>query len=533
MNNSQRNSFNFICCGSVDDGKSSLIGQILLKTHSVKQDVLDDALNVSFDNGSKILEPSLILDGLIDERNQQITIDIAHRYFDYKNTRYHIFDCPGHEQYTRNMVIAAAEANCAILVIDILKGISPQTLKHISICAIFQIKYIIIALSKCDLIDFKKNLIDKRIEEINELFKQYNFTFKIHCIDSIHDVNIDKVLTTIVKYKNLFYKSKKDEIAIHIYNSKFYKKNRYYSGKFLGRTSVEVGEEFKLYPSQKTVTIKNNQNPGTITIEQDIDIKEGDVISNKKLISSNIIKHHTFWFSPPTNNLLFKHGTTIANITKYTDTVINLNKNIYFNNINEFKENGYGIIIDNISKKTIGVSVFLSNDYNNETEEKGRVYWFTGLSGSGKTTLANHLQNYFTIKPILLDADNVRKTINSDLKYTKEDCLTNVDRISQIAKLLSEQGFNVIVTCISKYKDQREKIKNYIGNNYIEILMNRHFEILKQNDVKGLYKSLGSSNMIQNYEYGNSADIIIDVDKRSEEENKDYLIKKLKQKGAI
>lgn len=531
MNN--KNSFNFICCGSVDDGKSSLIGQLLLKTHAVKQDVLDDAITASFDNGNNQFEPSLLLDGLLDERSQQITIDIAHRYFDYKDTRYHIFDCPGHEQYTKNMAIAAAEAECAILVIDVLKGISPQTIKHISICAMFQIKYLIIALSKCDLINFEEERINTQINEINNLLKQYNFTYKIHCVDSIHDKNIDTVLTTIVKFKNSFHKNRNDKIAIHIYNGRFFQNERYYTGKFLGKMNIILNEKLVLYPAKKAVTIKNNPMPGTILINENVDIQEGDVLSNANLIVDNIIKHHTFLFAPPTNDMLFKHGTTIANIKKYTDTVLVLDKKICFSNIIDFKSNGIGIIIDNITKRTIGVSVFLSNESEQENENKGHVYWFTGLSGSGKSTLAKHLQSHFSIKPILLDADEVRKTVNSDLKYTKEDCLINVDRISQMAKLLSEQGFNVIVTCISKYKEQRMKIKQLIGEKYVEILMDRDFEILKQNDVKGLYKSLGSSNMIKDYEYGDSTDIIINVDDKTEEENIKYLIHKLKEKGVL
>ena len=531
MNN--KNSFNFICCGSVDDGKSSLIGQLLLKTHSVKQDVLEEAISASFDNGSKILEPSLLLDGLLDERSQQITIDIAHRYFDYKKTRYHIFDCPGHEQYTQNMAIAAAEADCAILVIDVLKGMSPQTIKHISICAMFQIKYLIIALSKCDLVNFEKEYINKKIREINNFLKQYNFTYEIHCVDSIHDKNVDKVLNTIVKFKNSFYKNKNDKIAIHIYNGKFKDSERYYSGKILGRNSVSKNKELIHYPSKQTITIKDTPTPGVILINQDIDIQNSDILSNSSIIVNNVIKHHTYWFSEPTGEMLLKHGTNICKITKYTDTVLNLDKNIYFNNINDFKENGFGIIIDNITKRTIGVSIFLTNENNYNQDENGYIYWFTGLSGSGKKTLAKHLQNYFSIKPILLDADEIRKTINSDLKYTKEDCIKNVDRISQMAKLLSTQGFNVIVTCISKYKEQRLKIKQFLGNQYVEILMDRDFKTLQQNDVKGLYSSLGSSNMIKDYEYGESTDIIINVDDKTEEENQKYLIHKLKEKGVL
>ena len=115
--------FKFICCGNVDDGKSTLIGRMLLDTGNVKKDQLEDAKKASLKNGSDKIELAMLLDGLLSEREQQITIDIAHRYFDYHGIRFHILDCPGHKQYTKNMAIAAAEVDTAIVVIDVTKGL--------------------------------------------------------------------------------------------------------------------------------------------------------------------------------------------------------------------------------------------------------------------------------------------------------------------------------------------------------------------------------------------------------------------------
>ena len=132
--------FKFICCGSVDDGKSTLIGRLLIDSGNVKKDQLEDTLKASKRNGSDILELAMLLDGLMAEREQQITIDIAHRYFDYQDIRFHILDCPGHKQYTQNLAIAAAQADTAVVVIDVTKGISDQTRRHIEICSDFRIK---------------------------------------------------------------------------------------------------------------------------------------------------------------------------------------------------------------------------------------------------------------------------------------------------------------------------------------------------------------------------------------------------------
>ena len=281
------------------------------------------------------------------------------------------------------------------------------------------------------------------------------------------------------------------------------------------------------------MTIKCDSNNGTIQIQEDIDIEKGNALANVNLLVSNKIKHHTYWFDEPTNEMIFHHGTIFANITKYTQTLIELDKAICFNNINDIKENGFGIIIDKASKKTLGVSVFLANDNLIKVNQKGKIYWFSGLSGAGKTTQAMNLWREFSIKPILLDADDVRKTINSDLGYTKEDCYQNIERISQIAQLLSNQGFNVIVTCISKFKEQRKEIKERLKPNLIEILVDKSLETLKKNDTKGLYNSLGTCNMIQNYEYGNSVDIILNTEEKTEKENFEYLIAQLKKLEAF
>ena len=164
--------FNLICCGSVDDGKSTLIGRILFDTNNVKKDQLEDALRASRRNGSKELEYSMLLDGLLSEREQQITIDSAHRFFDYEDVRFHILDCPGHEQYTKNMAIAAACADAAILVIDVTKGISPQTLRHLEICKLLNVKKVCCCLTKIDLLDDvtdRNNQIDKISMELKDL----------------------------------------------------------------------------------------------------------------------------------------------------------------------------------------------------------------------------------------------------------------------------------------------------------------------------------------------------------------------------
>ena len=144
----------FMTCGSVDDGKSTLIGRMLFDTKTILTDTLNQIEKTSKKRGMTAVDLSLITDGLQAEREQGITIDVAYRYFSTGTRKYIIADAPGHEQYTRNMVTAASTAECAIILIDSRKGILTQTKRHTYLSTLVGIKHILVAINKMDLIDF-------------------------------------------------------------------------------------------------------------------------------------------------------------------------------------------------------------------------------------------------------------------------------------------------------------------------------------------------------------------------------------------
>ena len=147
----------FMTCGSVDDGKSTVIGRLLFDTKTILTDTLAQIKNTSKKKGMKEIDLSLITDGLQAEREQGITIDVAYRYFSTGNRKYIIADAPGHEQYTRNMVTAASTAELAIILIDARKGILTQTKRHTYLAKLLGIKHIIVAINKMDLIEFDES----------------------------------------------------------------------------------------------------------------------------------------------------------------------------------------------------------------------------------------------------------------------------------------------------------------------------------------------------------------------------------------
>jgi sulfate adenylyltransferase subunit 1 len=152
----------FLTCGSVDDGKSTLIGRLLFDTKSILVDTLSAIERTSAKRGMAAVDLSLLTDGLQAEREQGITIDVAYRYFSTGTRKYIIADAPGHEQYTRNMVTAASTADLAIILIDARKGVLTQTRRHSKLAQLVGIPHLVVAVNKMDLVDYSQ----ARFEEI-------------------------------------------------------------------------------------------------------------------------------------------------------------------------------------------------------------------------------------------------------------------------------------------------------------------------------------------------------------------------------
>ncbi|SHM59142.1 adenylyl-sulfate kinase [Gracilibacillus kekensis] len=172
----------FITCGSVDDGKSTLIGHMLYDAKLLFADQ-EKALELDSKVGSRggEIDYSLLLDGLMAEREQGITIDVAYRYFTTDNRSFIVADTPGHEEYTRNMAVGASFADLAVILVDATKGVISQTKRHARICALMGIKHIVLAVNKMDLVGYDQ----KRFEEIKHDFQQMTYGFNLESIQVI------------------------------------------------------------------------------------------------------------------------------------------------------------------------------------------------------------------------------------------------------------------------------------------------------------------------------------------------------------
>lgn len=171
------NLLKFIACGSVDDGKSTLIGRILYDAKLIFADQVKMLeIESKINNTNSKVDYSLLLDGLTAEREQGITIDVAYRYFKTDKRSFIVADTPGHEEYTRNMAVGASFSKLAVILVDATKGISKQTIKHTQICILMGIKHIVLAINKMDLIKYDRTKYLQIKNDFLEILQSYNLS---------------------------------------------------------------------------------------------------------------------------------------------------------------------------------------------------------------------------------------------------------------------------------------------------------------------------------------------------------------------
>ena len=296
----------FTTAGSVDDGKSTLIGRLLYDSKSIFQDQLASIEATSKKKGLEEIDFSLLTDGLKDEREQGITIDVAYRYFNTPNRKFIIADTPGHIQYTRNMVTGASTANAALILIDARNGVVEQTKRHSYIASLLQIPHVLVCINKMDLVQYDET----KFEEIKEQYKDFAAKLDIQDFDFIpisalkgdNVVNRSKSMdwyngpTLLHSLENIPVANDLNHIDFRFPvqtvlrpHTDEYHDYRGYAGR-ISSGIIRVGDEITTLPSQLQSKIKkihcaDNQlqeayAPQSISIEleDDIDISRGDMI---------------------------------------------------------------------------------------------------------------------------------------------------------------------------------------------------------------------------------------------------------------
>lgn len=408
----------FTTAGSVDDGKSTLIGRLLYDSKSIYQDQYDQIKETSERRGEEGVNLALLTDGLRSEREQGITIDVAYRYFSTPKRKFIIADTPGHIQYTRNMVTGASTANAALILIDARNGVVDQTRRHAIIASLLQIPHLVVCINKMDLVDYSENAYN----EIQQSFE--NFAAKLDVKD-VHFIPI-----SALKGDNVVHRSDKTPWYqgptlmyylenVHIASDHNFIDQRFpvqfvirpytdehhdfrgYAGRVAGGV-MKRGDDVTLLPSGFSTKIKTIHGPDgeqaeafppqsvTVELEEDFDLSRGDMIvrpNNQPEVTQDLdIMLCWFDHSKPLNikgKYALQHTTqSVRCIVKDIRYKLDINtlhrmnedKNINMNDIARVQlRTTKPLFIDSYRQNRITGSVILVDEDNNNTVAAGMI----------------------------------------------------------------------------------------------------------------------------------------------------------------
>jgi len=555
----------FITCGSVDDGKSTLIGRILFEAQLIFEDQVASLQSDSKKMGTQggDIDFALLVDGLASEREQGITIDVAYRFFSTDRRKFIVADTPGHEQYTRNMVTGASTADVAVILIDARQGVLPQTRRHSLICSALGIKNVVVAINKMDLVAYAHDVFDLILCDYLAFADQLEFSVvtaipmsalkgdniiaRSNAMQWYQGPTLLSFLETVdMRASRVTYPLRFPVQWVNRPNLNF----RGFSGTVEAGTAT-VGQTIRVLPSGATASIKDillfedhlqsaeADQAVTLILDQEIDASRGNVIvaADAPCEVSDQFQVNLVWMDQGPGyigrSIWIKLGTALVNghitaikhkinITTFehiSATEIQMNdlavvtvktdRPVAFEPYKDCAPMGALIFIDRITNQTVAAGMIdfalrrASNVHRQQLDidklarrqlngHTSRVLWFTGLSGSGKSTIANALERALHergIRTYVLDGDNVRHGLNSDLGFKDADRVENIRRTAEVAKLMVDAGIVVLTAFISPFQAERVMVRNlFEDGEFTEIFVDTPLEVAEFRDPKGLYK---------------------------------------------
>lgn len=442
----------FITCGSVDDGKSTLIGRLLFDAGQVFDDQLEalDEASAKFGTQGKGRDYALLVDGLSAEREQGITIDVAYRYFRTKKRSFIVADTPGHEQYTRNMATGASTAEVAILLIDARKGVLQQTRRHALIVSMLGVKRVVLAINKMDLIGYDEARYNAIVKDFQTLNHAFNFAeVQAIPISAVNGENIALGSDNMSWYKgesllNYLENVKTEEETETGFRYPVQWVNRPdlnfrgFSG-YVARGSIKPGQTIRVANSGQTskierivtfdgdLDIAQKGQSLTITLEDEIDISRGDIIldANETITPKKVFGAQILWMSQ--TPLRVEKEYIIKHTAKETNArITRIESSINFETLNsseatELKMNGIAkveialdtpILVDNYQNDRDLGAFILIDRISNETIALGLV------ENTAKAAEFNAINNFNSLsRQILPNTENPAKLISYGIKW--------------------------------------------------------------------------------------------------------------------
>ena len=553
--------------GSVDDGKSTLIGRLLYDSKSIFADQLEAIERTSASRGDEFADLSLLTDGLRAEREQGITIDVAYRYFSTPERKFIIADSPGHVQYTRNMVTGASTADLAIILIDARKGVLEQTRRHAFLSSLLGIPHLTVCVNKMDLVDYSQEVFETIRDEFIAFAAKLNVTdMSFIPLSALKGDNVVERSEAMDWYdgrsllghlENVYIASDRNLIdarfgvqyVIRPQRSDGFD-HRAYAGT-VGGGVLAVGDNVVVLPGGFGTKIEKLWGPGgselteafapmaiSMELADEIDIVRGDMIvrPNNRPHVDRDVDAMVCWFSEsstlqPGSSYLINCGTRQTRVTvsglNYRLDVNTLHRDeeaeslglneigrvtlhaqqpLLFDSYRRNRDTGSFILIDEATNATVAAGMItgpVAHDTNvvwqdakvtrQQRSHQGATIWMTGLSGSGKSSLATELERRLVASgrpAYLLDGDNLRHGLTSDLGFSDEDRRENIRRTAEVAALFADSGAVVLVSLISPFSQERQRareIHEAQGLPFYEVFLDTSLDECEARDPKGLY----------------------------------------------
>jgi bifunctional enzyme CysN/CysC len=533
----------FFTAGAVDDGKSTLIGRLLIDSHAVFKDHLKSLKDISH-----------LTDGLKTEREQGITIDVAYRYFSTKARDFILADAPGHEEYMHNMATAASHSDVAILLIDAVHGVTDQTRRHTFVASLFGVSKFLVVVNKMDLVEYSKNVFEKIQSEFLECAVKLNIQdLQFVPVVALHGDNVVQSSKKMPWFKGptvsdylerVFVNGESNAVDFRfpvqlVLKSK--SESRLYAGE-IASGSLTVGETVQVLPSLQVSQVKAietydgpidravRRQAVAIALKDDLDIGRGDMIvrlnnqphvqhefeamfvwmssAPMRLGEKMLIRHTTRWEKAEIEELYYEVDVHTYRRKKNT----NLRKNsiararlrsskpLFLDEFQKNKSTGSFILVDPTTHETLAAGVVIERmPFAKQKESLPLCYWLTGLSGSGKSTIAHALKERLELegeKVVIVDGDALRSGLSKDLGFSKEARAENIRRAAEMVKILHQNGLTVICALISPFEADRNSARSIIGElNFLEIFIDTPREICEARDPKGLYRKARSGEL--------------------------------------
>ena len=606
----------FLTCGSVDDGKSTLIGRMLYDADLIWDDQLetlrtDSARHRRTDTE---LDFSLLVDGLEAEREQNITIDVAYRYFATARRSFIVADTLGHDQYTRNMATGASNADLALLLVDARAEIQSQTCRHATICSLFGIRHLLLAVNKMDLVDYDRAQFENIVRALADFAAKLKFSSIVAVpVSARHGDNITRPSgkmpwftgETLLSYLENVEAGSPQELEpfrfalqwVNRANADFRGlSGTVASGRLRPGDPVVVTDGGATSAVARIVTADGDSAEAsagdavTLTLASEIDASRGDLLtsSRERAQLADQFAAHLLWMDEepvlpgrsylmragtrwtPCRVSAIKHKLDVHNLDALAARTLHLNEvgfcnfmtaaPVAFDPFDVNRATGAFILVDRFTDRTVAAGIIdfaLRRATNVHQEQLGIdkaaraqlkhqnacLVWLTGLPASGKSTIAKqterqlHARGYHTY---MLDGDNLRHGLNSDLGFTDADRAENIRRAGEVAKLFVDAGLIVLCAFISPFRAERQSVcELFQPDEFIEVFVDTLIEACIERDPKGLYAKAKSGAMKNltgidsPYERPLEADLVLDTTAHGAEELADRVLQHLRRHGRI